>query len=123
MFSKVINTKVVQVQHYVITTHGNLIITIQSTKHDTWRVYVLSSSCSTLTSLVNLQFGISLRAREQHVAHSYVANCDDSVCNTDETAACPSDVRVALMEAGIRSVLHQQWLIRPMTARRLSIGA
>lgn len=57
--------------------------------------YILSSSCSTLTFLLNLQFGISLRARKQHVAHSYVANCDDSVCNTDETAACHSNVRFA----------------------------
>lgn len=32
---------------------------------------------------------------KQHVAHSYVANCDDSVCNTDETAACHSDLRFA----------------------------
>lgn len=39
--------------------------------------------------------GISLRARKQHVAHSFVANCDDSVCNTDETAACHSDVSSA----------------------------
>lgn len=48
-----------------------------------------------LTLLINLQFEISLRARGQHVAHSYEANCGGRRCNTDEIAARHSDVRFA----------------------------
>lgn len=78
-------------------SHGTVIIKIHSTKliPGKFRSFLAHAAHSNFYSIYSLEYHSESESRKQHVARSYVANCDDSLRNTDETAACHSDLSFA----------------------------
>lgn len=81
-------------------SHGTVIIKTHSTQliPGTFR-----SFCSNFYLIYSLECHAESESRKQRVACSDVANCDDSFRNTDETAACYSDLRFASRQLGTAS--------------------